>query len=482
MLKIRSALAMMLVLGGVSVALAQDPVGSEFQINAYTVGDQAYPSLCSTKKGASVVVWESMQDGDGRGIVGQRYDNLGVPAGTAFLVNSYTPGNQQLPDVACDASGGFVVVWESEGQDDGGYGYGVFGQRFSSDGERVGSEFQVNTYTTDLQQSASVCSADDGNFIVAWHGYGEDGDLFGVFGQRFASDGNAAGTEFQINSYTPGIQSYPQAACDTQGDFVVVWQGDLQDGDGYGIFGQRFVSTGNADGTEFQVNQQTVYSQLLPAVGSSPDGDFVVAWSSYNYADGYGYNYSILARRYGSNGTALSDEIQVNTYTQTSQEAPALYVNSAGDFTVIWSAGDDGDGYGIFGQRFVSTGDRLGSEFQVNTFTLGYQGALSPVGHVLDVGGNQRGDFLVAWQSTDLFDTPPDGDGFGVFGRRYEICAGDCNRDGIVGVDDLIRGINVALGTTPVSACLAFDLNLDNSVGIDEVVTGVNSALNGCGS
>jgi CheY-like chemotaxis protein len=48
------------------------------------------------------------------------------------------------------------------------------------------------------------------------------------------------GPEFQVNTYTTGIQRYPAVAMADSGDFVVVWHSRDQDGSGWGIFGQRF--------------------------------------------------------------------------------------------------------------------------------------------------------------------------------------------------------------------------------------------------
>jgi hypothetical protein len=61
-------------------------------------------------------------------------------------------------------------------------------------------------------------------------------------------------------------------------------------------------------------------------------------------------------------------------------------------------------------------------------------------------------------------------------------CTGDCSADGEVTVDEIVRGVNIALGTTPVSMCDAFDSNMDGEVTIDEIVAAVNAALNGCPS
>jgi len=59
-------------------------------------------------------------------------------------------------------------------------------------------------------------------------------------------------------------------------------------------------------------------------------------------------------------------------------------------------------------------------------------------------------------------------------------CGGDCNTDGQVSVDELIRGVDITLGTLPMTECEPFDANRDGQVTIDELVTAVNTALTGC--
>jgi hypothetical protein len=60
-------------------------------------------------------------------------------------------------------------------------------------------------------------------------------------------------------------------------------------------------------------------------------------------------------------------------------------------------------------------------------------------------------------------------------------CAGDCNGDGMVAINELIIGVNIALGSSPVSACASFDTNGDGMVAINELIAAVNNALGGCG-
>lgn len=59
-------------------------------------------------------------------------------------------------------------------------------------------------------------------------------------------------------------------------------------------------------------------------------------------------------------------------------------------------------------------------------------------------------------------------------------CVGDCGRDGAVTVNELLVGVNIALGNLPIDRCTAFDANADGAVTIDELLAAVNNALGTC--
>jgi hypothetical protein len=59
-------------------------------------------------------------------------------------------------------------------------------------------------------------------------------------------------------------------------------------------------------------------------------------------------------------------------------------------------------------------------------------------------------------------------------------CPGDCDGSGGVTIDEIIRGIDLALGNLPVSSCQTMDTSHDGKVTIDELLRAVNSALVGC--
>jgi hypothetical protein len=51
----------------------------------------------------------------------------------------------------------------------------------------------------------------------------------------------------------------------------------------------------------------------------------------------------------------------------------------------------------------------------------------------------------------------------------------------MVTVDELVRAVNAALGSSFVHDCPAADVNADGQVTIDELIKAVNVALTGCG-
>jgi len=66
-------------------------------------------------------------------------------------------------------------------------------------------------------------------------------------------------------------------------------------------------------------------------------------------------------------------------------------------------------------------------------------------------------------------------------GRPAYACTGDCNLDGTVTIDEILRGVNLALGLAPeTKSCGSFDRNLDGQVTIDELLRSVAIALTTC--
>jgi hypothetical protein len=119
-------------------------------------------------------------------------------------------------------------------------------------GNPQGPEFRVNTFTTSFQVFPAASADPVGNFVVVWNS-DQDGASYGVFGQRYASSGVPLGSQFQVNTYTTSVQAVPAVTADAAGNFVVVWASYSQDGSGYGVFGQRYTQIVPVDLLHFDI-------------------------------------------------------------------------------------------------------------------------------------------------------------------------------------------------------------------------------------
>ena len=322
------------------------PLGFEFRVNSYTTGGQRNPSVAADAAGNFTVVWEGYgQAASLTEVFGQRYAISGAPLGAEFRVNSYTTSFQFRPAVAADSLGNFIVVWQSIFQAGSS---SIFGQRYASSGAPLGPEFRVNTNTTDIRNNPSIAADSLGNFVVVWER--TDGEGYGIFGQRYASSGAPLGTEFRVNTNTTGVQNHPSVASGSAGDFVVVWDSVVRDSSVFGVSAQRYASSGPPLGTEFRVNTYTTSTQNFASVAADSAGNFVVVWRSIAQ-DGSGYG--VFGQRYVSTGSPLGPEFRVNTYTTGSQFFPFVTSDAPGNFVVVWvSSGQDGSSDGVFGQRY----------------------------------------------------------------------------------------------------------------------------------
>jgi hypothetical protein len=370
--------------------------------------DQFNAVVARDADGDYVVVWQSDVSATGDGtdydIYFQRFNRGGVAQGAAVRANETTGGIQQTPAVAMDASGNFVIAWTSDqAETPAGDATGVWARRFTSAGAAQGGEFQVNTYTTNIQERPAVAMDADGDFVVAWQSLAQDGSGQGIYAQRYDNAGAAAGAEFSVNTATANSQSAAAVGMNAAGAFVIAWQSNNQEGVGLvnGIYAQRYTAGGVASGAEQHINTTTAGEQKAPSVGMAANGGFAVAWESPD-AGGTG----IFARVFDAADNPLTGEIAVNTTTAGEQVAPALAMDYDGDFTVAWQ-GTDAGGVGVRFQRFNAAGTAQGAEGAANSTTAGSQQAPA-------IAADADGDFVVAWESNQ---TPASG--FDVYARRF---------------------------------------------------------------
>ncbi|KAJ6249788.1 insulin-like growth factor binding protein [Anaeramoeba flamelloides] len=344
--------------------------------------------------------------------------------GVEFQINTFASNAQDLPTLepiskSCgNDKEKFVVVWESRGSYDNST-YGIYAQMFNStDGTKIGLEFEVNDIIDCDQKNPSIssigakCQKDKEKFVVTWESHAPvDGSTCVIYAQMFNStDGTKIGQKLELHSNEYSYETNP-SICSIGKDrdkFVITWQGNTTE-NGYGIFAVVLDST---DGTTlddvFQVDGEIKYDQTNPSICSiGKDRDkFVITWEG-NGQDSEGVD--IFAQVFNStDGTEIGSVFQVNNYTTEDQLKPSISSigNVRDKFVITWQSYiQDGSGYGIFAQIFNSIDHgKIGAEFQVNTYTSYNQQnpSVSSI-QTLDVDGDAieeyRDTFVIVWDS-----------------------------------------------------------------------------------
>ncbi len=314
-----------------------------------------------------------------------------------FQVNTRTSSNQANPAMAMDANGNFVVVWSSYLQD--GNSNGIFSQRFDPNCTPIGNEFQVNTTTTGNQTEPSVAKNDAGNFIVTWQGPGADDD--DIFIQRFDPNGLSLGDELLVNSFVQGKQRYPKVAINRDGAFAVVWESEKPEAGTTVVSYRLFDVNGLAVGEEFEAN--LLANCRYPDIAMDPNRNFAVVWME----DGSSNNL-IMVRLYNADGIARTKPLDASTIKFNTITRPSIAMNNSGYFVVAW----DGDPKyasldDIHARLFDPNGIAMGDQFIVNTTLAGAQ-------QYPQAAMNNKGEFIIVWESEIGTN------GIDIFARRYD--------------------------------------------------------------
>lgn len=326
---------------------------SEFRVNSTTANGQRYPSVAADASGNFVVTWMSeSQDGDGWGVYMRKYGISGTAISSEQLVNDSTSGDQKFPQVAMTASGDFVVTWMSDESGDN----DVKAKNYDNTASVVAGEYLVNTYTTSYQGYPRVALRTDGYGMIVWQSLDQDGSGQGVYGQRISPSGGLIGSEFSLHTYTSGNQQEPDVAMNSQGETVVVWSSYGQDGNREGIYLRKYDSTGTALSTPSRVNSTTSGVQSHAVVSITDSSNYAVLWNSYGLDGSYD---GVYMQAYSANDATFGSEALVNTRTTDFQQfADVAFTPSGFTFVAVWQDGlrndtatHDGDDYGIYFQR-----------------------------------------------------------------------------------------------------------------------------------
>jgi hypothetical protein len=218
-----------------------------------------------------------------KAICSQLYDNNGLKIGTEYVVND-GPSNGRYPDAAMDSQGNYAVVWMQDKSSNS-----IMGRLYNTDGSAKAEPFEVSTIRFSSVTQPSISMYMEGGFVVAWDGDPEKAGLDDIHARIFDPDGTATGEQFIVNTTIEGPQQNPKVAMNYRRQFIVIWDSKIDpDINEREIFAQRYDSIGDTIGDEFLVNNYIEADQKHPAVAMGQGRKFVMAWQSYGQ-DGSGF-------------------------------------------------------------------------------------------------------------------------------------------------------------------------------------------------
>jgi hypothetical protein len=405
------AVCLSLAMAGSAFAQGVTPQGAETSIIPGGLpGDQVLPDVAVTATGGFVVWQDNSVTQRGTRIRAARLDGSligGTPFSASSVWKSKTVGNQENPRVALLADGGAVIVWEGGGFVKNGSTRvrQIYARFLNANGDLVRSDIRVASHGTIDQTDPAVAVLSDGSVVVVWSSAGQDGSRLGIFAQRLTAGGAKLGVEFQVNQFTLNNQRTPQVAALSNGGFVIVWISELQRRVA-DVYGRLFDAQANPQSNEFFLNSGTDVC-ANPVVVASTDGGFAAAWSqrelpasfaprtvvSSNSVAGSDTNHwDVFGRVFDATGAGNGSAFRLNTYTAGDQFRPRLS-RIGSNYVAVWtSLRQDGSWDGVFGQAFTAEGTAAGSEFRVNTTTFHRQ--IQPA-----IGSDGESRLIAVWSS-----------------------------------------------------------------------------------
>ena len=313
---------------------------AELQVNQFTTGAQSSPSVGMRDDGVHVVVWVSAgQDGDGDGIVQRKFASDGSEPFNESVLNQNTAGAQLLPEIGMNALGDWIAVWDSTAA-----GAGIRGRATASNGTILGAEIPVSITTS--AQIPNTARADDDGFVATW-------DIGGAQFRAFDATSTAT-TGDELVAPALGSTSRPAPGFASDGSFVVAFVAD--DGNGTGVFAQRFDADAQPVGAPIPVPESTANDDTSTSIGVADDGSFVVGWRD-----------SALGQRlrcFRADGTPRGGEIALSPLLTG---GPRIGMSPQGHFVATFAVSE------MSVQEFDRTCRFVGDDFFANTATAGVQ-------------------------------------------------------------------------------------------------------------
>jgi hypothetical protein len=241
-------------------------------IESTVAGDASQPQIAVNPRGDAVVVWQQGDAGDESVSIWANRFTVGSGWGEAGPVE--TDAKILLtPQVAIDDDGNAIAVWERFD--------GVRSSIWSKRQTPTGEWLELQNVETDDSGNAflpQVAADAEGNAIAVWQQQ-TDGTRFDIWSNLYLASTRKWDAEVRIGTQDAGDAEKPQVAMDRDGNAIAVWA--QSGGDRVGIWSNRYVD-GAGWGDATPVGPIGLGSARLPQVSTDPNGSAVAVWVQFD--------------------------------------------------------------------------------------------------------------------------------------------------------------------------------------------------------
>jgi len=310
--------------------------------------------------------------------------------GIAELIETNEQGHAASPQIAMDAAGNAVAVWEDPNCTTGPTpcGTSIWSNRYLASTREWGIPELVETEPTGSARGSQVAVDGQGNAVVVWR-MPLGGDLLKIWSnRRTPSDG--WGTAERIDDGT-GDAIEPQVAVDPEGNAVAVWQ--QSDGTRDDIWSNRYTPTDGWGAAE--LIETDAGDARWPQVAMDSNGNAVAVWQQ---SDGTRDN--IWARPY-TPGNGWGTRGPIETKDAGSATRPQVAMNPNGNAVAVWQQ-SDGTTDSIWSNRYTATSNNWGNAELIEDNAgdaLAPQVAMDAQGNAVAVWAQSDGTFFDIWSN-----------------------------------------------------------------------------------
>jgi hypothetical protein len=306
-------------------------------IESNDTGNTGKPQIAMDASGNALAVWE--QRGAVANTIRANHYNTGTGWGADEWIGNNPFGDAYAPQIAMNASGSAQAVWQqSDGTRDN-----IWSNRYSP-GTGWGTAALIESNNTGFAIDPQVALDSSGNALAVWALF--DGARDNVWANRY-SPGAGWGTPELIETGSAGDAGSAQVAFDASGNALAVWR--QSDGMRNNIWANRY-SPSTGWGAAEVIETDNAGSGGNPQVAFDASGNALVVWQQ---SDGARTN--VWSNRY-SPGTGWGAAELIETNNTGDAIDPQLALESSGDAMVVWSQ-DDGTRFNAWANRFtVSAG------------------------------------------------------------------------------------------------------------------------------